>query len=153
MKTQATPRPVLCLNHHSNPLSHWPTSSTRREQQPQLYSSSKGDVVVEIIDFKHVDELTYFTSEPRKTRPRRIFHLFSLIQQQSLVTMSSQNEGRISLALQAYNSNQVLSLRTTASTYDVLLITLRKRRTSILPRAIAPANSRKFTLEEEQIIL
>jgi hypothetical protein len=67
--------------------------------------------------------------------------------------MSSQNEGRISLALQAYNSNQVLSLRAAASTYDVPLTTLRERRTGILPRAIAPANSRKFTLEEEQIIL
>jgi hypothetical protein len=67
--------------------------------------------------------------------------------------MSSQNEGRISLALQAYNSNQVSSLRAAASTYDVPLTTLRERRTGILPRAIAPANSRKFTLEEEQIIL
>jgi hypothetical protein len=55
--------------------------------------------------------------------------------------MSSQNEGRISLALQAYNSNQVSSLRATVSTYDVLLTTLRNR------------NSRKFTLEEEHIIL
>jgi hypothetical protein len=97
--------------------------------------------------------LTYFTSEPRKTRPQRVFYLFSLIQQQSLVTMSSQNEGRISLALQAYNSNQVSSLRAAASAYDVPLTTLRERRTGILPRAIAPANSRKFTLEEEQIIL
>jgi hypothetical protein len=67
--------------------------------------------------------------------------------------MSSQNEGRISLALQAYNSNQVLLLRAIVSTYDVLLITLRERRTSILPRATAPTNSRKFTLKEEQIIL
>ena len=67
--------------------------------------------------------------------------------------MPSQNEGRIFLALQAYNSNQVSSLRAVASTYDVLLTTLRKRRTGILPRAIAPTNSRKFTLEEEQIIL
>ena len=67
--------------------------------------------------------------------------------------MPSQNEGRISLALQAYNSNQVSSLRAAASTYDVPLTTLRERRTGILPRAIAPANSRKFTLEEEQIIL
>jgi hypothetical protein len=67
--------------------------------------------------------------------------------------MSSQNEGRISLALQAYNSNQISSLCAAASTYDVPLTTLRDRRTSILPRAIAPANSRKFTLEEEQIIL
>ena len=67
--------------------------------------------------------------------------------------MSSQNEGRISLALQAYNSNQFSSLRATVSTYDVPLTTLRERRTGILPRAMAPANSRKFTLEEEQIIL
>jgi hypothetical protein len=61
--------------------------------------------------------------------------------------------GNISLALQAYNSNQVSSLRAVASTYDVPLTTLRERRTGILPRAIAPANLRKFTLEEEQIIL
>jgi hypothetical protein len=67
--------------------------------------------------------------------------------------MSSQNEGRISLALQAYNSNQVSSLCAAASTYDVPLTTLCERRTGILPRAIAPANLRKFILKEEQIIL
>ena len=56
----ATTEEVLRLNHHSNSLSLTPTSSVRRGQQPQLYSSSKGDVVVEIIDFKHVDELMRF---------------------------------------------------------------------------------------------
>jgi hypothetical protein len=67
--------------------------------------------------------------------------------------MSSQNEGRISLALQAYDSNQVLPLCATVSTYNVPLTTLCERRTSILPQAMAPTNSRKFTLEEEQIII
>jgi hypothetical protein len=54
MKTMATSRPVLQLNHHSNSLSLWPTLSTQRGQQPMLFRSSKGDVVVEIIDFKDV---------------------------------------------------------------------------------------------------
>jgi hypothetical protein len=54
MKTMATPRPVLQLNHHSNSLSLWPTLSTRRGQQPLLFRSSKVDVIVEIIDIKDV---------------------------------------------------------------------------------------------------
>jgi len=54
MKTMATPRPVLRLNHNSNSLSLGPTSSARRGQQPLLFRSSKGCVVVETIDFKDV---------------------------------------------------------------------------------------------------
>jgi hypothetical protein len=54
MKTMATPRPVLRLNHNPNSLSLGPTSCTRRGQQPLLFKSSKSCVVVERIDFKDV---------------------------------------------------------------------------------------------------
>ena len=60
MKTMATPRLVLRLNHHSNSLSLRLTLSTRREQQPLLFRSPKGCVVGEIFDFKHVVELMRF---------------------------------------------------------------------------------------------
>jgi hypothetical protein len=41
--------------------------------------------------------------------------------------MPSETEGRISIALQAYISNQVSSLRATANIYDVPFETLRER--------------------------
>jgi hypothetical protein len=54
MKTLATPRPVLRLNHQLNSLSLTPTSSTRRGLQPPSIRSSKGCVVKEMIDYKDV---------------------------------------------------------------------------------------------------
>jgi hypothetical protein len=44
-------------------------------------------------------------SEMIKTRARRVLHLLLIITQQSLVTMPSETEGRISLALQAYTGH------------------------------------------------
>jgi hypothetical protein len=48
--------------------------------------------------------------------------------------MSSETEGRISLALQAYISNQTLSLRATANIHDVPFATLRGRHLRVLSR-------------------
>jgi hypothetical protein len=67
--------------------------------------------------------------------------------------MPSTNEGRIALALQAYTNNHFLSLRAIADTYEVPFETLRRRHSKVLPRASIPANSRKFTNHEEQILL
>jgi hypothetical protein len=67
--------------------------------------------------------------------------------------MPSKTEGRIALALQAYNNNHFTSLRATAETYEVPFETLRTRHLGVLPRAAIPANSRKFTNDEEQILL
>jgi hypothetical protein len=71
------------------------------------------------------------TSEWVKTYTRRVFHLSLLIIQQYLVTMPSKTEGRVSLALQAYNGHQLLSLRAAANAYDVLFKTLRRRHSGI----------------------
>jgi hypothetical protein len=67
--------------------------------------------------------------------------------------MSSQTEGRVSLALQAYITHQIPSLRTAAATYDVPYTTLYRRHTGVLSRADVLANSRKFTNNEEQLLL
>jgi molybdate-binding protein len=67
--------------------------------------------------------------------------------------MPSKTEGRIALALQAYISNQTLSLRATANTYDVPFATLRKRHLGVLSRKETTPNSRKFTNNEEQVLL
>jgi hypothetical protein len=63
--------------------------------------------------------------------------------------MPSQTKGRVSLALQAYISKQLPSLRSAAYTYDVPFKTLRIRHLRVLPRATTPTNSRKFTNDEE----
>jgi hypothetical protein len=67
--------------------------------------------------------------------------------------MPSKIEGRICLALQAYTNNHFPSLRATANTYEVPFETLRRRHLGVLPRVSTPANSRKFTNDEEQILL
>ena len=92
-------------------------------------------------------------SERIKTRARRVLCIHLLIIQQYLRIMPSQTEGRVSLALQVYLNNQLLSLRATATTYDVPFTTLYRRHTRVLPRVSTPVNSRKFTNDEEQILL
>jgi hypothetical protein len=67
--------------------------------------------------------------------------------------MPSKIEGRICLALQAYTNNHFLSLRATANTYEVPFETFRRRHLGVLLRVSIPANSRKFTNDEEQILL
>jgi len=67
--------------------------------------------------------------------------------------MPSKIEGRICLALQAYTNNHFPSLRATANTYEIPYESLRRRHLRVLLRASTPANSRKFTNDEEQILL
>ena len=67
--------------------------------------------------------------------------------------MPSETEGRISLALQAYISNQIPSLRATANVYDVPFATLRERHLGVLPRKETTPNSRKFSNNEEEVLL
>ena len=93
------------------------------------------------------------TSGPVKTRAWRVFCLLLLITQQSLVIMPSETEGRISLALQAYISNQIPSLRAIANAYDVPFITLRERHLRVLLRKETTPNSRKFSNNKEEVLL
>ena len=88
-----------------------------------------------------------------RTRARRVLYLHLLITPQYLVTMPSQIEGRVSLALQAYTTHQIASLRSAATTYDVPYTTLHRRHAGVLSRADTPARSRKLTNDEEQILL
>lgn len=67
--------------------------------------------------------------------------------------MLSQTEGRVSLALQAYVTHQIPSLRNAASTYDVPYTTLYRRYTGVLPRRETAPRSRKLTNDEEQVLL
>ena len=67
--------------------------------------------------------------------------------------MLSQTEGRVSLALQAYITHQLPSLRATADAYDVPFETLRERHLGVLPRAQTLANSQKLNNSEEEILI
>jgi hypothetical protein len=67
--------------------------------------------------------------------------------------MPSQIERSVSLALQAYATHQIASLRSAATTYDLLYTTLHGRHTGVLSRADTTAKSRKLTNDEEQILL
>jgi hypothetical protein len=67
--------------------------------------------------------------------------------------MPSELEGRVSLALQAYISNQISSLRATANAYDVPFETLCRRHLRVLSRKETTPNSRKLTNNEEQVLL
>ena len=67
--------------------------------------------------------------------------------------MPSEKEGRISLALQAYTSNQIPSLRAAANAYDVPFETFRERHLGVLSRADSTVHSRKLSNNEEQVLL
>ena len=67
--------------------------------------------------------------------------------------MPSKTEGRVSLALQADISKQIPSLRATANAYDVPFETLRERHLGVLSRKETTPNSRKFTNNEEEVLL
>jgi hypothetical protein len=82
-----------------------------------------------------------------------VFYLLLLTTQQFLVIMPSQTEGRVSLALQAYISYQLPSLRAIANAYNVLFETLRERHLRVLLRAQTLTNSRKLNNSEEEILI
>jgi hypothetical protein len=67
--------------------------------------------------------------------------------------MASQTEGRLSLALQAYNNGDFQSLRAAAIAYDVPLRTLERRHQGILPRSETRPKSSKLTVAEEELLL
>jgi hypothetical protein len=67
--------------------------------------------------------------------------------------MPSETEGRISLALQAYISNQLPSLRAASNAFDVPFSTLRRRHLGVCSRKETMPNSQKFTNDEEQVLL
>jgi hypothetical protein len=67
--------------------------------------------------------------------------------------MHSKTEGRVSLALEAYNSHQITSLRAATNTYDVTFETVRARHLGVFLQADTTANSRKLSNNEEQVLL
>ena len=67
--------------------------------------------------------------------------------------MPSETEGRISLALQAYISNQIPSLRATANMYDLPFETLRERHLGVPLRKETIPKSRNFTNNKEEVLL
>ena len=67
--------------------------------------------------------------------------------------MSSETEGHVSLALQAYTRTQLPSPRAAANAYDVPFSTLRIRHLGVLSRADSTVQSRKLSNNEEQVLL
>jgi hypothetical protein len=63
-----------------------------------------------------------------------------------------QQEGRISLAIQALISGQFNSIRATARSYDVPRVTLQRRCSGILPQRGSRAATRKLTDNEEDLL-
>lgn len=68
-------------------------------------------------------------------------------------TQPSNREGRIQLALSAYNAHQFKSLRRAADAFNVPSATLTRRYRGIPFRLESPANSHKLTTTEEQTIV
>ena len=67
--------------------------------------------------------------------------------------LSLQHEGRLQLALQAYNSGHFHSYRAAARAYNVKHRVLSSRARGIPFRLETPANSQKLTATEEQTIV
>ena len=65
----------------------------------------------------------------------------------------SNREGRIQLALSAYNAHQFRSLRRAADAFNVPSATLTRRYRGIPFRLESPANSHKLTTTQEQTIV
>jgi len=66
---------------------------------------------------------------------------------------STSKEARVILALEAIENNLKLGIRAAAKLYDVLALTLCRRRSSQPIRRDIPANSRNLTDLEEQTIV
>jgi len=67
--------------------------------------------------------------------------------------MTSQIEGRVLLALDAYNQGTIRSLRAAANTYEVPFETLRQQSKGRLSRQEIRPNSSKFTKAEEELLV
>jgi hypothetical protein len=72
---------------------------------------------------------------------------------QPILSQSIQNEGKISLAMQAIDKGQIQFNRAAARTYDVNRITLKRRRAGIPSRRDTTPNSRRLIDLEEHIII
>jgi hypothetical protein len=66
---------------------------------------------------------------------------------------NSQQEGRVILAIQAFNSGQFKSLRATAQSYKVPYMTLLDRYHGTRPRRESQPNGRKLTDLEEEVLV
>ena len=66
---------------------------------------------------------------------------------------SVNQEGRIQLAIKAYQNAEIPSIRGTARVFDVPERTLRRRLAGVPFRQVTRANSHKLTPEEEQSLL
>src|ERR1700761_1835456 len=67
--------------------------------------------------------------------------------------LPSNQEGRILLAIQAIKESQFQSIRTTADTYDIPRITLRRRLKGIALRRDSTSNTQRLTPLEEVTIV
>ena len=65
----------------------------------------------------------------------------------------SQREGKIILALQAFNSGQIAYLRRAALAYDVPYLSLYTRYAGTTPRRDCKPNRKKLLKSEETIII
>ncbi len=65
----------------------------------------------------------------------------------------AQNEGRILLALQAYQQGHFTSLRAAARAYDTLYTTLRRRKQGTASRSESTSANRKLTQTEETTLV
>ena len=59
-------------------------------------------------------------------------------------------EGRLELAIQAYQRGEIRSYTNAATTYDVTRRTMRRRISGILPKQGSTAKNRLLTLTEEE---
>src|SRR4051794_29456198 len=64
-----------------------------------------------------------------------------------------EHEGRLQLALQAYNRNEFKSYRAAADAFNVKSLRLSERARGVPFRLETPPNSRKLTQSEEQTII
>ena len=99
--------------------------------------------------------LTYFTSEPltqASRSPKPSFRLCRPIHHH-LMASKAQQEGRILLAMQAYQKGQITSILQAALTYNVPRKTLSSRINGRVARVDIRANSHKLTPTEEQALI
>jgi hypothetical protein len=61
-----------------------------------------------------------------------------------------EQEGRIELAIQAYNNKEITSIREAARRFSIPFSSLRRRLNGVQPRANSRANSLKLTAIKEE---
>ena len=108
----------------------------------------------------HVDHLTYFPSEwatqPKFRVATASFHLqpptMPPIRKVS-AEKDGNKEGRILLAIQAIQKQQIASIREAARQFDIPRTTLQRRLTGDIYRSETRANSHKLTKNEEDSLI